>query len=219
MQKAIGPFGVEVIAEEYEMVTLEDMILRVRKQVVVDGEAIDAESFRKALEAEKAHFDEKKRIAEEERKRKMMEEAKQREEDSSSEEQVFDKEEQQKNRKKRAKGGRKKGSTLLEVADVEPGADDDGKGDEEESKGKGHGTQYSGIQVSTDFDADELGKLQVPGTEEKRRSSGRKSRRASADPTTLKKWNISSQLCYESVTLMKQPDSDLDWVLIEPRVR
>merc|ERR1719283_66112 len=65
MQKAIGPFGVEVLAEDYEMVTLEDWILRVRKTVVVDGEAIDAESFRKALEAEKAHFEEKKRIAEE----------------------------------------------------------------------------------------------------------------------------------------------------------
>lgn len=213
MQKAIGPFGVEVLAEEYEMVTLEDWILRVRKTVVVDGEAIDAESFRKALEAEKAHFEEKKRLAEEERKRKMLEEAKMRKEESSSEEEVDDKAEREKNRKKRAKGVKLKGTALV---DTEPGAEDDVKGKEDdESKEEGHG-----IQVSKDFDDHELGKLQVPGAEDKKRSSGgRKSRRPSADPSTLKQWNISSQLCYESVTLMKREDSDLDWVLIEPRIK
>merc|ERR1712129_675714 len=48
--------------------------------------------------------------------------------------------------------------------------------------------------------------------------SGKK-RKSSVDPTVLKARDVSSQLCYESITLIKKPETDLVWVLIEPRLR
>merc|ERR1712130_951235 len=50
------------------------------------------------------------------------------------------------------------------------------------------------------------------------RQSGKK-RKSSVDPTVLKARDVSSQLCYESITLIKRPETDLVWVLIEPRLR
>eukprot|EP01083_Nonionella_stella_P011713 33255_1 len=211
MQKSIGPYGVEVLAEDYEYVTLEDWILRVRKTVVVDGEAIDADAFRKALEAEKAHFAEMKAKKEEEKRKKEELERKLNEaEESSSEEDVYDKDEAAKNRKKR-KRKKKKGQEEEEDGDEDAYAEDDEGGKEEDAK-------------ETEKEADKQEKKEEEpreGARDAQRLSVAqpKKRKSSIDPSTLKAWDVSAQLTYESVTLMKQPDSDLVWVLIEPRLR
>eukprot|EP00483_Globobulimina_turgida_P002563 UN02567 len=92
MQKAIGPYGVEVIAESYDYVSLEDWILRVRRTVVVDGtdELMNADAFRKALQAEKEHFNEMKQKKDEARRKKEELERKLNQEDTSSEEELYD---------------------------------------------------------------------------------------------------------------------------------
>lgn len=198
MQKAIGPYGVEVLAEDYESVTLEDWILRVRKTVVVDGhdDLMNAEAFLKSLEAEKAHFAEMKAKKEEERRKKEELEKKMNDNESSSEEQVFDDKELAKNRKKRKQ--KVKGINDENNDDMN---DLNKMNDDEKENEKLKKAEMDSLSVNMS----EVNK-------------GKK-RKSSMDPTVLKARDVSSQLCYESITLIKKPETDLVWVLIEPRLR
>ena len=207
MQKAIGPYGVEVLAEDLESVTLEDWILRVRKTVVVDGhdDLMNAEAFLKSLEAEKAHFAEMKAKREEEKRKKEELEKKMNAEESSSEEQVFDNEELAKNRKKRKK--KAKGGKGNEDADVDKDTNEKNVIDDEKDDVVAELKQHSG-----DKEMDNLS-VKMDGVQK-----GNK-RKSSVDPSVLKARDVSSQLCYESITLIKKPETDLVWVLIEPRLR
>ena len=225
MQKLIGPYGVEVLAESYEYVTLEDWILRVRKTVVVDGddELMNAEAFKKALEAEKAHFAEKKRKQEEERRKQEELEAKLKAAaESSSEEELYDKEEAAKNKKKRKRKKKKDEDEDDDDVDVE---EKEGEGEDEETENKEEeGTvdqEENDVEENKedkDNEKDEVTPLILDATQNQKRGKSPR-RRGSANPEVLKARDVSSQLCYESITLIKRPDSDLVWVLIEPRLK
>eukprot|EP01084_Bolivina_argentea_P073734 133791_1 len=132
MQKAIGPYGVEVLAEDHDQVTLEDWILRVRKTVVVDGndELMNADAFRKALEAEKEHFAEMQKKKEEQKRKKEELEKKLNDNETSSEEELYDKELAKKNKKKRK---RKKDGNDNDSGDDE-NDENDNDNDENEDK-------------------------------------------------------------------------------------
>jgi len=56
MQEMLKPFGITIVSETIQKVTIEDWIGRVRKAVVVDGDQLSEEAFNKALEAEKSYF-------------------------------------------------------------------------------------------------------------------------------------------------------------------
>ena len=221
MQKLIGPYGVEVLAESYEYVTLEDWILRVRRTVVVDGddELMNAEAFKIALEAEKAHFAEKKRKQEEERRKKEELERKLKAaSESSSEEDLYDKDEAAKNKKKRKRKKKKD-------ADDDDSGDKEGEDEDKETEIKEEEVTVDkpkdDFEENKEDDKDEVPPLnldtEAAAQTTKRVKSPR--RRGSASPEVLKARDVSSQLCYESITLIKRPDSDLVWVLIEPRLR
>jgi len=57
MQDFLKPFGITIVSETMEKVTMQDWIGRVRKSVVVDGnDQLNEEAFLKALESEKQYF-------------------------------------------------------------------------------------------------------------------------------------------------------------------
>eukprot|EP00484_Ammonia_sp_Unknown_P017155 CAMPEP_0197028038 /NCGR_PEP_ID=MMETSP1384-20130603/7842_1 /TAXON_ID=29189 /ORGANISM="Ammonia sp." /LENGTH=616 /DNA_ID=CAMNT_0042456979 /DNA_START=66 /DNA_END=1916 /DNA_ORIENTATION=- len=223
MQKAIGPYGVEVLAESYEFVTLEDWILRVRKTVVVDGadELMNAEAFQKALEAEKKHFEERKRKQEEEKKKKeALENKLKKDEESSSEEEVFDKDEQAKNRKKRKRKKKEQGDEEEEEEEEEEAEDAETKEEETESKEEAAPTEEEKTEENeneNEKEEDDKYKTELLSVDVAQTQATK--RKSSVNPQELKRRDVSSQLCYESITLVKRGDSDLVWVLIEPRLR
>ncbi len=230
MQKAIGPYGVEVMAESYDYVSLEDWILRVRRTVVVDGtdELMNADAFNKALQAEKAHFNEMKAKKEEARRKKEELERKLNEEETSSEEELYDEDLAKKNKKKRKRKKKKDG-------DEEDAEDNEDNGDNEEDEEDDGGEDKKDDVVDEKEGNDNV--ENVEGNEEESKEGNidekktdllsvdtsqleqSKKRKSSIDPSVLKARDVSSQLCFESITLIKRPDTDLVWVLIEPRLK
>lgn len=199
--------------------TLEDWILRVRKTVVVDGddELMNAEAFQKALEAEKAHFAEKKKKQEEERKKKEELERKLKEaEQSSSEEEVYDKDEAAKNKRKRRRKQKKKGDGDNDDNDDEEEGDDEKENTEKKEEETVDNTKNE-EESKKEEDKSKTNNLTVETAEAQAMKSGK--RKSSINPEVLKARDVSSQLCYESITLIKRPDTDLVWVLVEPRLK
>lgn len=225
MQKLIGPYGVQVLAESLDMVTLETWILRVRKTVVVDGsdDFLSPEAFLRALEAEKSHFEAIRMQKEAEK-----EEAKRLELELAENEQSSSEDDEYKHNSKRKK--RKRDDIVIIEENKENICSviiDDSLVTEDESENEPpsqtYGSKYKlKVEVhveNTDNESVTDTPLDSDFNDSRKNTPRSRKRKSSLDPNVAKAREISSQLCYESVTLMKRPTSDLVWVLIEPYIK
>jgi len=231
MQDLLKPFGVTIVSETIEKVTITDWILRVRKSVVVDGgDQINEEAFLKALEAEKQYFTqlkEKEREVHQQLKQQLQtEESERREREAERKRKERDERLRQRslyNKSQLAKIDGDDPKDFIAAIEEEPEEDEDIKNEkeifsgdeEEEDEDIPPPVQIDEIPavIEIQLSPEELAKI-----EEERKKQEEEERKRQERLQALEKEALMSKLIMETVELIKRINEPLTWVLFVPRM-
>jgi len=236
MQDLLKPFGVTIVSETIERVTMGDWIGRVRKTVVVDGgDTLSEEAFLKALEAEKAYFAEVK-AKEAEETQKLQQQLKTEElerQEKEAERKRKEREERLRQRSLYNKAQLVKIDNANDPASFIAAIEEEPEEEEEEEEMKNNEHIMSGdeeeeeeIEIPPPVQIDEipavievkLSEEELAKIEAERKRQEEEEKKRQDRLRALEKEALMSKLIMETVELCKRVNEPLVWVLFVPRM-